>query len=272
MAYQDTMRIEINKGKRIGQVLFVVEGPHTEPLLIYRIFTQIFGYQMDRLYRNGDYKVFKRTDDPFSRVIVINANSSNICSIAKDDEYLNNVFDLLNEQYDLDIDNAAIYYLFDRDPESNTNKDFIKNALYSLCNSRDSNPNWGRQGLLLLSYPCIEGFVGMNLLDHSIEYCWNKTISLGNELKVSLNADKLLPNHIAEDTLLHCVKELIYALELTGVDTTLSSLLDSLDDFSGNNRTVFDWEESVYLEKGQYGMLSLFAIALLDLGLIEVKE
>ena len=91
-------------------------------------------------------------------------------------------------------------------------------------------------------------------------------------MKVSLNADKLLPNHIAEDTLLHCVKELIYALELTGVDTTLSSLLDSLDDFSGNNRTVFDWEESVYLEKGQYGMLSLFAIALLDLGLIEVKE
>ena len=124
----------------------------------------------------------------------------------------------------------------------------------------------------MLSYPCIEGFVGMNLLDHSIEYCWNKTISLGNELKVSLNADKLLPNHITEDTLLHCVKELIYALELTGVDTTLSSLLDSLDDFSGNNRTVFDWEESVYLEKGQYGMLSLFAIALLDLGLIEVKE
>jgi len=47
------MKFELQKGKRIGQVLFIVEGEKTEPNLIYKVFSGIFGYQMDRLYRNG---------------------------------------------------------------------------------------------------------------------------------------------------------------------------------------------------------------------------
>lgn len=50
MACPGTMKFELNKNKRIGQVLFVVEGLKTEPNLIYRIFCQLLGYRMERLY------------------------------------------------------------------------------------------------------------------------------------------------------------------------------------------------------------------------------
>lgn len=270
MACPGTMKFELKKGKRIGEVLFIVEGPRTEPLLIYRVFTKIFGYQMDRLYRDGKYKVFKRTNDPFSKVTVINTKSSNICSIDKDDEYLTNVFNVLNEEYNLDIDNAAVYYLFDRDPESNTDQKFIESALQKLASARETNLDWGRQGMLLLSYPCVESFVAMNLVDNSIRYCWNKQIALGNALKNALNDEKLLPNKIDENTLLHCVEELLRGMATVGVDTAPDSLLNSLEDFSDNNKKVYDWEETQFAQKGQYGLLSLFAIALLDLGMIQM--
>lgn len=43
--------------------------------------------------------------------------------------------------YDFDIDDAAIYYLFDRDPESNVNPDLIKSLIAMLTNSRDNENN-----------------------------------------------------------------------------------------------------------------------------------
>ena len=62
MDYRNTMTFKLQKDKRIGQVLFIVEGEKTEPNLIYKVFSGILGYQMDRLYRNGSYRVFHRTD------------------------------------------------------------------------------------------------------------------------------------------------------------------------------------------------------------------
>lgn len=59
--------------------------------------------------------------------------------------------------YDFDIDDAAIYYLFDRDPESNVNPDLIKSLIAMLTNSRD-NENYMRGGMLILSYPSIEAY------------------------------------------------------------------------------------------------------------------
>ena len=45
---------------------------------------------------------------------------------------------------DFDVDNAAIYYLFDRDNKSNTDSLFIKNMISRLVNSRD-NEGYDRQ-------------------------------------------------------------------------------------------------------------------------------
>ena len=272
MDCQDTMKFEINKGKRIGQVLFIVEGLKTEPNLIYQIFCKIFGYQMDRLYRNGEYRVFHRTDDPFSKITVINTEESNIGFISKDNEFLNRMFETLIEDYQLDIDNAAIYYLFDRDPASNTDKTFIEDMLSKLASARDINEDMERQGLLLLSYPCIESFVGMNLLSNSIDYCWRKTVSLGDDLKKSLQQDGLIPNKISEQTLIHCADELISSLSLIGVETTKDAFQASMDHFTDTNTCVYEWQEQQYGIKNQYGLLSLFIMALIDLGLINIVQ
>lgn len=52
------MKFELKKGKRIGQVLFIVEGESTEPNLIYLVFSKILGYQMERIYETANIAYF----------------------------------------------------------------------------------------------------------------------------------------------------------------------------------------------------------------------
>lgn len=225
---------------------------------------------MERLYRNGVYKVFNKAGDPFSKVTVINTEESNIRFIDKDNQFLNRMFATLIEDYALDIDNTAVYYLFDRDPESNTDKQFIEDMLRRLESSRDTNPDWGQPGLLLLSYPCIEAFTGMNLLQGSIGYCWTNGVVTGSDLKASLQQDGLIQNKITEEMLLHCMQELFASMEMIGIDTDEETFMASIDHFGENNLTIYSWEENQYATRGQYGLLSLMILALLDLGLITV--
>lgn len=92
---------------------------------------------------------------------MINAKESSIKNIDRDNGFLDNLFMELIENYDFDVDNAAIYYLFDRDSRSNTDATFIEGLLSVLVNSRD-NDSFDRQGILLLSYPSIESFTLSN--------------------------------------------------------------------------------------------------------------
>lgn len=46
------MDIKLNKNKRIGKVLFIVEGEKTEFLILRKIFTTIFDYQLEMEKRN----------------------------------------------------------------------------------------------------------------------------------------------------------------------------------------------------------------------------
>lgn len=272
MGCPGTMRFRLNKNKRIGQVLFIVEGLTMEPNLIYRVFSKIFGYQMERLYRNGEYRVFNKTNDPFSKVTVINTEESNIRFIDRDNEFLNRMFDILIEDYSLDLDNTAVYYVFDRDPDSNTDKQFIEDMLQRLESSRDTNPDWGQPGLLLLSYPCVEAFTGMNLVQNSLSYCWDRDVVTGSDLKTALQQEGHIPNKINEETLLCCMQELFSSLEQIGVDVAEEAFMDSIDHFGVNNLAVYNWQESQYNTKGQYGLLSLLILALLDLGMISIES
>ena len=46
--------------------------------------------------------------------------------------------------------------------------------------------------------------------------------------------------------------------------------MDSIDHFGENNLTIYNWEENQYVTSGQYGLLSLLILVLLDLGLITI--
>jgi len=172
------MKVQINKNKSIGKVLYIIEGSTTEPYLLHKLFTDIFDYQVEMNVRGKGYRKYNSKVNPYSQVFVLTAENSNIKYIAKDNEFLNNLFVELVETYGFDVDNSAISYLFDRDRQSNTDSALIETLLETLTNSQD-NPNYYRQGLLLLSYPAIESFVLSNFTDNSFTF----QIDIGKKLK-----------------------------------------------------------------------------------------
>ena len=255
------MKINLNKNKSIGKVLYIVEGPRTEKFLLRKIFTGIFDYQFEAITRSHPYQIFNRKDNPYSKVFVINAAESNIKNIKKNDEFLNNLFAELIENYDFDIDNAAIYYLFDRDVESNTDPVFIKELLNTLTNSRENDNNY-RQGILLLSYPSVESFT-LSCFDKN---SFSLKIKLGSELKQYLESNKYNQSKIDETKLQLAVNNLVDSL------LSINDGNFNVDDFKELNVKIFDLEESAYSKEEMYNCLSLLAISLIDLGLVEIES
>lgn len=117
--------IEINDKKSIGRVLFIVEGSKTEFAILRKIFCDILKYEYIEKRRNRP-DTFKSKNNSTSKVAVINTEESNINYITDSEEYLDVLFEMLRKKYDFPVDNAAIYYLFDRDPKSNTDVERIK--------------------------------------------------------------------------------------------------------------------------------------------------
>lgn len=259
MECQD-MKISLNKDKNIGKVLYIVEGSRTEKYLLWKIFADIFDYQVETIIRDHPYQIFNKKENPYSKVFVINAAESNIKNIKKDDEFLNNLFIELIENYNFDIDNAAIYYLFDRDAESNTDPIFIKNLLNTLTNSRENENNF-RQGILLLSYPSIESFT-LSCFDKN---SFSLKIKLGSELKQYLDNSKFNQSKIDENALQLAVENLMNSL------LKINNNEFDIDDFKDQNIKVFDFEEAVYSKESVYNCLSLMAISLIDLGLFDIE-
>jgi hypothetical protein len=254
------MNVLINKDKAIGKVLFVVEGGKTEPYILRRIFTRIFDYQYETILRDKGYKKYNSKENPYSQVFVVNAEESNIRKIERDNQFLNNLFAELIENYDFDLDNAAIYYIFDRDNKSNTDDSFIEEMINVLGNARD-NSGYDRQGMLLLSYPAIESFTVSNFVENSFHLYYDT----GHDVKVFTSERNINHQKISEDTLERATKEMLLALKSMDINSI------DLDDFSEDNKRIFDFEESEYSKNHTYQLLSLLTIALLDLGLIVVE-
>lgn len=249
--------------KRIGKVLFIVEGTKTEMNILKYIFTHIFDYQCEKLDRIDRYKPYNKKTNPHSSIFVVNTRESNINDILDQDGYLEDIFIRLNNEYGFKVDRTAIFYIFDRDNHSNTNKAIIEELLYRLNNSRESNENNNyRQGLLLLSYPSIESFTASNYIKDSFEV----EIDTGAHLKQYLHSKKIAYQKINTDTLKLAIKELDRALKLMEITEY------NLDDFSDMNIKVYNYEEQIYQKNKRYKLLSSMCLALMDLGLITIEE
>ena len=64
-------KMKINKNKRIGKVLFIVEGARTELYILRKIFTEIFDYQLEALTRNKPYKKYNIKKNPHSECFTL---------------------------------------------------------------------------------------------------------------------------------------------------------------------------------------------------------
>ncbi len=215
---------------------------------------------MERILRDKGYHKYNSKENPTSQVFVINAEESNIKYIAKDNEFLNNLFRELIENYDFDVDNAAIYYIFDRDSQSNTDTKFIETLIDELGNARDNN-GYNRQGMLLLSYPSIEAFTLSNFEKNSFE----KKFKLGKDIKKYFHDNGYNQQHISDKTLLDATKELMVACEKMNV------LELNVDEFQVCNKKIYNYEEYEYFESELYRILSLLCISFIDLGLLEIE-
>ena len=248
--------MEIITNKRIGKVLLIVEGGKHEFNLMKRIFVDILGFtQIEK--RREKVKYYVRHGESHSVIAVINTKTSNISSI-NEEQYLDSVFEELIEQYDFDVNNAAIYYLFDRDPESNTNIQLITGLIHKLRNARENDDNM-RGGMLILSYPSIEAYEISNFLNDSFK----KRFKLGSEVKayINENAKIISMNKISEESIIHASEELKKYLEELKLEI-------NLDDFYLVNESVFNDEENSLNKNGNFKLVSMLSCVLMDLGII----
>ncbi len=255
--------IEIVKNKRIGRVIFIVEGNKTEILLLKYIFMNILGYNYVSNNRDNREFKFTKNGDKNSIVYVLNSKNSNISSIADSDEMSEEVSSFIREKYDVDfaIEYAAIYYLFDRDYKSNSS-DVVLELMKRYNNSRDISEDYDLQGMLLLSYPSIEAYF-MECLQkdyHRFHF------DLGKDLKPFLTKRKKNHYKLTEDNIIKGFRNTIKTMSRMKVKHI------DLDDFTETNQTIYNYEERILENNGFYSLISLLSMSLLDLGVIRYKK
>lgn len=251
--------MKLNKDKHIGRVLFIVEGSQTEFSVLKRIFCNLLGYSYIEKRRNKS-KYFTSPKDRFSRVAVINTRDSNIRDISENENYLDDIFDVLREQYNFPVDRSAVYYLFDRDPKSNTNSVLIEKYILTLADPYDNGDY--KAGQLLLSYPSIESYIISNFRDTAAA----PRLSLGKDAKayIGVNTDIQI-NKISEDTLIKAANEFLKYLES-------EQIAFDIDGFSEAGHAIFTKQESEYLSGRGFRLFSMLTLAFLQMGIIETDE
>ncbi len=251
--------MKLNKDKHIGRVLFIVEGSRTEFVILRRIFCNLLGYNYIEKRRNKP-TFFTNNQDHRSRVAVINTSDSNISDIG-DVAFLDNLFDALREQYQFPVDQSAIYYIFDRDPKSNTDVPLIENYIRSLANPYE-NDNGYNPGQLLLSYPSIESYIISNFYTSS----YNLRFTLGAEAKtyIGQNTD-IQVNKFSDETLISAAREFLTYLEN-------EKIMFDIDEFAPASYDVFTKQEQEYLSGAGFKVFSMLTLAFLQLGILEMDE
>ena len=254
----------LNKNKSIGKVIYIVEGNRKEFTLLSHIFTKILNYSVIHAKRQeGIYEKYISAVNPDSQVYIINSETSNIGSLKSlsGKDYLDTVFRVLYDRYQLDTTNAATYYIFDRDYESNLAKD-CRDLVGILKNSRDND--YEANGLLLLSYPSIESYIFSCFEDSTEEY-----IDTPATIKKITSIGKYQYNKLKDKEMIRaCTNMLATQLHILGVDIAPSDL----DDFSKINGQVLEIEDKKVSEDSLYRILSFLSVSFIDLGIITEEE
>ena len=251
--------IIINLDKSIGKVVFIVEGDKKEHTLLKHIFHDVLNYSIVDVKRNKhSYKKYVSESNPDSQIFVVSAETSNIKSAGIDGKkYLDTVFSNLYETFSLDITNAAVYYIFDRDNESNFFS-VTESLIKMLKNSRDNGIE--SNGMLLLSYPCIEAYIKACIDDCSEDY-----VNSSKTLKSIVSTACYQYRCIDENAIVNSCNNMLLGIEKI---CDREMCFADLDNFVEINSKILEFENSLYLDKNCYYILSLLSVAFIDLGII----
>lgn len=252
----------LNKSKRIGTIVLFVEGEKTEIALFKKIFCGILGYKSFVVKRRGNKSFasvygFSPADSNAANIFLFNLRESRITSI-NDDKFRNKLYAEVLTVYNIDLRNKPVYYIWDRDHDSNPAEDVKKlvERLGSANGNTIDNPKQDYEnGLLILSYPAVESYIISNLKPA-------KTV-IGVKLKKHLKREKLSIKNLSEHSLIKAAKNMHARMEELGVidyDT---------DNFSKPHSLILEKEDAFYEDNACYLILSLISVVLIDLGVIE---
>lgn len=257
--------MKLNSNIRLGNVLFIVEGSKSEFVILRKIFCNLLHFTYIEKRRTAVHHFIKQNDE-YSKIAVINTRESNVTDITEKQDYLDSVFQYLIDKCSFPVDDCAIYYLFDRDPDSNTNIDLIKEYIRELKNPYE-NENY-KAGQLLLSYPSIESYIvscfknDVFLINETLPN--DEKIRIGSELKTYIGKNKEIQlNKINSESLLHATNEFIKYLRNEKINF-------NIDDFSFASMDIFNRQESRYSSNKFYLLFSMLTLAFLQLNIIEV--
>lgn len=261
MVFQ-SINVKLNKKKNIGKVIFIVEGERKEIKVLNKIFKEILDYTIVNVPRTRNpYLFYKSSTNEHSEVFIINSETSNINSVSSESgkNYLDQIYESLFNDYDLDPTDAAIYYIFDRDPKSNASK-VVLDLIDILGNSRDNG--FESNGLLLINYPNYESFI----VSCFKKNCYRIKMNT-HEIKKYLGDNNIQQNNLKSESLVNATQEMINALRHI-IKTKVRD--KDLDAFSKINKKIYIEQEKKKNSEEQYKLLSLFMVSFWDLGIIEI--
>lgn len=256
------MEINLNLTKNIGQVIYIVEGESKEFRILQHIFTEVLDFTYIPVTRGHKvFESYKSKTNPNSKIFVINAENSNLASIKTGKAYLDNMFKDLVLQYGFDLQRAAIYYIFDRDPCSNPSA-VVDELMRSLKNSRDNEDEMN--GLLLLSYPCIEAYLFESFMDD----CFSAIVINAKQAKSQSSRNGYEINRIKKNNIQHAAYEMLN----TTAKLSLGIRIEDLDNFAEKNLEIFCKQEEIVQNGNSYKILSLLSLSFFDLGILELIQ
>lgn len=253
-------KMKINSDKIIMDTLFIVEGEY-EKAILKRIFGKIFGYNViAQKNRDTKYLEFRKYDNGSikGKIAVFCTDESYVKSI-DNQEHIDEVVQELVEKYDFDIRNSCVFYLFDRDPLSNTDCKGFKNLIDNLQNPYE-NENYSYGGLLLVSYPCVESYKITNFICNSDSLDCGK----GSDLKTLYGTHpNIQDNKISPDTILYATTQMLNWYDEKNLELNYEELDYKISE-------CFDVQEQIYNLSKKYSLLSGLSCAFIEMGIIEL--
>lgn len=256
-------RFKLNHKKSIGTVIFIVEGNKDEIELLRKIFHKLLHYTVVSKKRHStqpwNCDEYVSASNTSSRIIVLNTHNSSIRSVKDHASYRDEIYKNLVQKYNIDPKNSPVYYLWDRDRDSNPST-LVRSLVSQLSSAYDNK--YYENGLLLLSYPALESY------------------------KISCRKNK--PKKVVVSNVKQAKHSWVYRSQPTNAnkltfaaESMHQTLLDlgvltdynyDTDNFGAINQSIFKEQEALYKKRHGYRILSLLSIALIDLGIIEVVD
>ena len=251
----------VNQNRNIGTVIFIVEGGRentggTELRLLKSIFADFLGYRVDELRRGTD-EFIAHGSNPYSRVFALNLPKNQLTQLTE--ESLDKLYERLRDDFKVKPEDCPVFFIYDRDYKS-----YHPNELFNPYIKKYTDPysnDYGDQGQLLLSYPCIESYILSLILDDVYK---NKYL-LGKDLKKDKDIIQFLDfsNNINETCLIHAVEEMNNGLLSFNIESY------DIDNLAPTLIKMYEEQQKTFKSENGFPLFSFLSMALLELGIIQ---